>query len=148
MSCFGHFKIEPNSQIFSRIGTYRSYRYLFLIVGRTGITTVFAIRIHNPQSTFNFVARNQNRVVCYLTLNRFFTMNDYDAYDDDYVDSSHQNNNVANDMLPLTDEHQPPEVDFDDPSIAALPRVLLMGPRRAGKTSIQVRHIYTNTCTM
>ena len=71
-------------------------------------------------------------------------MNDYDAYDDDYVDSSHQNNNVANDMLPLTDEHQPPEVDFDDPSIAALPRVLLMGPRRAGKTSIQVRHIYTN----
>ena len=76
-------------------------------------------------------------------------MNDYDAYDDDYVDSSHQNNNVANDMLPLTDEHQPPEVDFDDPSIAALPRVLLMGPRRAGKTSIQVRHIYTYIhCTM
>lgn len=28
---------------------------------------------------------------------------------------------------------------FDqDPKIAALPRVLLMGPRRAGKTSIQV----------
>lgn len=28
-------------------------------------------------------------------------------------------------------------VDFDDPQIAALPRVLLMGPRRGGKTSIQ-----------
>ena len=30
-------------------------------------------------------------------------------------------------------------VDFDDPLIASLPRVLLMGPRRGGKTSIQVR---------
>lgn len=28
-------------------------------------------------------------------------------------------------------------IDFDDPSIASLPRVLLMGPRRSGKTSIQ-----------
>jgi hypothetical protein len=30
------------------------------------------------------------------------------------------------------------QVDFDDPEIAALPRILLMGPRRGGKTSIQV----------
>ena len=29
------------------------------------------------------------------------------------------------------------DVDFDDPRIASLPRILLMGPRRAGKTSIQ-----------
>lgn len=28
-------------------------------------------------------------------------------------------------------------VDFDDPRIANLPRILLMGPRRAGKTSVQ-----------
>eukprot|EP00594_Rhizosolenia_setigera_P011638 CAMPEP_0178962084 /NCGR_PEP_ID=MMETSP0789-20121207/14129_1 /TAXON_ID=3005 /ORGANISM="Rhizosolenia setigera, Strain CCMP 1694" /LENGTH=603 /DNA_ID=CAMNT_0020646117 /DNA_START=38 /DNA_END=1845 /DNA_ORIENTATION=+ len=28
-------------------------------------------------------------------------------------------------------------VDFDDPAIADLPRILLMGPRRGGKTSIQ-----------
>lgn len=28
-------------------------------------------------------------------------------------------------------------LDFDDPKIADLPRILLMGPRRAGKTSIQ-----------
>ena len=27
---------------------------------------------------------------------------------------------------------------FDDPRIADLPRILLMGPRRGGKTSIQV----------
>ena len=30
-------------------------------------------------------------------------------------------------------------VDFNDPKIASLPRILLMGPRRGGKTSIQVR---------
>ena len=30
------------------------------------------------------------------------------------------------------------EIDFDDPRVANLPRILLMGPRRAGKTSIQV----------
>ena len=68
-------------------------------------------------------------------------MNDYDGYDDDYADNSHYNNNLAgsamNEML-LTNEQQQPEVDFDEPSIASLPRVLLMGPRRAGKTSIQV----------
>jgi hypothetical protein len=29
-------------------------------------------------------------------------------------------------------------VDFEDPAIAALPKVLLMGPRRGGKSSIQV----------
>ena len=29
-------------------------------------------------------------------------------------------------------------IDFDDPKIANLPRIILMGPRRAGKTSIQV----------
>lgn len=29
-------------------------------------------------------------------------------------------------------------VDFTKPEIAALPRVLMMGPRRGGKTSIQV----------
>lgn len=30
-------------------------------------------------------------------------------------------------------------VNFNDPKIASLPRILLMGPRRGGKTSIQVR---------
>lgn len=33
------------------------------------------------------------------------------------------------------------EIDFDDPRIANLPRILLMGPRRAGKTSIQVSQL-------
>jgi hypothetical protein len=36
-------------------------------------------------------------------------------------------------------DHRPAEgVDFDDPKIASLPRILLMGPRRSGKTSIEV----------
>jgi hypothetical protein len=30
-------------------------------------------------------------------------------------------------------------IDVEDPAISALPRVLLMGARRGGKTSIQVR---------
>ena len=61
-------------------------------------------------------------------------MNDYDAYDDYDADNFQQNINK-----PITpNEQQHPDVDFDDPSIAALPRILLMGPRRAGKTSIQV----------
>ena len=34
------------------------------------------------------------------------------------------------------------EVDFDDPKIASLPKILLMGPRRGGKTSIQVRPVF------
>lgn len=31
------------------------------------------------------------------------------------------------------------DVDFEEPRISSLPRVLMMGSRRAGKTSIQVR---------
>lgn len=34
------------------------------------------------------------------------------------------------------------DIDFDDPRIANLPRILLMGPRRAGKTSIQVCRLF------
>jgi hypothetical protein len=33
-------------------------------------------------------------------------------------------------------------IDFDDPKIANLPRIILMGPRRAGKTSIQVKNLF------
>ena len=42
------------------------------------------------------------------------------------------------DLLLHQPHHNPiPAVDFDDPAISALPRILLMGPRRSGKTSIQ-----------
>jgi len=37
----------------------------------------------------------------------------------------------------LIDHHGAAAIDFDDPKIANLPRILLMGPRRGGKTSIQ-----------
>jgi hypothetical protein len=39
-------------------------------------------------------------------------------------------------------------INFDDPKIANLPRILLMGPRRGGKTSIQVRNAVNNYCTL
>jgi hypothetical protein len=65
-------------------------------------------------------------------------MNDYDAYDDDYVDGANVTGSNTNEFLQLSDEHQQPEVDFDNPIIASLPRIILMGPRRGGKTSIQV----------
>ncbi|KAL3797928.1 hypothetical protein ACHAWO_001409 [Cyclotella atomus] len=54
--------------------------------------------------------------------------NDDDASSDDII-LLHQPHNI---------HHAPiPAVDFDDPTISALPRILLMGPRRSGKTSIQ-----------
>ena len=31
------------------------------------------------------------------------------------------------------------DVNYDDPKISSMPKILLMGPRRGGKTSIQVR---------
>jgi hypothetical protein len=36
-------------------------------------------------------------------------------------------------------------MNFEDPKIALLPRVLLMGPRRGGKTSIQVCSLMMTT---
>lgn len=38
------------------------------------------------------------------------------------------------------------DVDFDDPKIASLPKILLMGPRRGGKTSIQVNIMFIVIC--
>jgi Ras-related GTP-binding protein C/D len=40
-------------------------------------------------------------------------------------------------LLHRPNSHPIPAVDFDDPTISCLPRILLMGPRRSGKTSIQ-----------
>jgi hypothetical protein len=44
----------------------------------------------------------------------------------------------TNDSNEVRHQHSSSAVDFTRPEIAALPRVLMMGPRRAGKTSIQV----------
>ena len=69
-------------------------------------------------------------------------MNDYDIYDDEYVDRTNTTTNGATDLLHGSDENQQPEIDFDDPMVVALPRIVLMGPRRGGKTSIQVSSIF------
>jgi hypothetical protein len=68
-------------------------------------------------------------------------MNDYDDYEDEY--NANSNALVQTDeplLLPtdVTAMHQQSNVDFEDPAVVALPRILLMGPRRGGKTSIQV----------
>lgn len=77
----------------------------------------------------------------------------HESYDVDAVDSGNSNMMMMNPAL--NDDDGPlfttflggdemalgnniPDIDFDDPQIAALPRVLLMGPRRGGKTSILV----------
>ena len=63
-------------------------------------------------------------------------MNNYEDYDDFH----HEQVLPSPPDEPLLTEAPPlqTDVDFDDPIVAALPRVLLMGPRRGGKTSIQV----------
>jgi len=66
--------------------------------------------------------------------------NEYSAYDSyDYVGTTAD---VSEDDGLLLVPGQPGramDINFDDPRIASMPRILLMGPRRGGKTSIQVR---------
>jgi len=58
---------------------------------------------------------------------------------DDYHDH-HYGGFVGDEGEQLLPKEDPrPVVNFEDPEIASLPRILLMGPRRSGKTSIQVR---------
>ena len=71
-------------------------------------------------------------------------MNDYEAYEDVVFESTDRLEEKEPLFLPQTAEEPLVSVDFEDPAIASLPRVLLMGPRRGGKTSIQVR--FLNVC--
>jgi hypothetical protein len=67
-------------------------------------------------------------------------MNDYGQYDVyDNLDREATNDGPL--FLDDDVENAEDKVDFDDPAIASLPRVMLMGPRRAGKTSIQVNFV-------
>ena len=73
--------------------------------------------------------------------------NEYISAYDDYNDYQQQNDagmliveggeSAPMDML----DGNAASIDFNDPKIASLPRILLMGPRRGGKTSIQVRSV-------
>ena len=73
--------------------------------------------------------------------------NEYSHYDDDaYNDSvaDHHHRQGEDDGLLITQglasssRGALDDINFEDPKIANLPRILLMGPRRGGKTSIQV----------
>lgn len=66
-------------------------------------------------------------------------MNDYDY---DYQEEDDE------EPLFLQREPEPSSlqnVNFDDPEIKKLPRVLLMGPRRSGKTSVQVSEAHNKS---
>lgn len=73
--------------------------------------------------------------------------NEYISAYDDYNDYQQQNDagmliveggdSAPMDMIGMGENAA--QIDFNDPKIASLPRILLMGPRRGGKTSIQVR---------
>lgn len=73
--------------------------------------------------------------------------NEYSAYDTyDYVGSTP--NETLDDesgllLVPggITGSTRTIDANFEDPKIANMPKILLMGPRRGGKTSIQVRTI-------
>jgi hypothetical protein len=70
-------------------------------------------------------------------------MNEYGDYDDDFdrVGGGGGLMTSSDDQPFFLQPHEdvlPQDIDFDDPAVVALPRVLLMGPRRSGKTSIQV----------
>jgi hypothetical protein len=70
--------------------------------------------------------------------------NEYSAYDSyDYVGGAA--NEPLDDesgmlMVPGAgrDSTRTLDINFDDPKIASMPKILLMGPRRGGKSSIQV----------
>lgn len=80
--------------------------------------------------------------------------NEYSAYDDSYNeyvggnhDEKHHLDDEGEDGLLIVGEAEQASagraggdaINFEDERISSLPRILLMGPRRGGKTSIQVR---------
>lgn len=67
----------------------------------------------------------------------------YDAYDYGAEQAPDDDGGVAVTAAQLTTSED--NNNFEDPRIANLPKILLMGPRRGGKSSIQVciyLHIY------
>jgi hypothetical protein len=64
---------------------------------------------------------------------------DYDAYD--YVGTAADPHEEDGLLVVPGQPGRPVDINFDDPKIAGMPKILLMGPRRGGKTSIQVRAI-------
>ena len=59
----------------------------------------------------------------------------YDSYD--FVGSGDAHDDEGMLLVP-GQPGRPADANFDDPKVASMPKILLMGPRRGGKTSIQV----------
>lgn len=79
-------------------------------------------------------------------------MNDYDyqnsadAYDFGGTTMYEGENIESTDNLGNRSLAREAEVDFEDDKISSLPKILLMGPRRGGKTSIQVGSAGSSDC--
>ena len=69
-------------------------------------------------------------------MNDYYQNSDYDFGGP--VDPGNEENIVSPEAVPGGLRART-EVDFNDSKIGTLPKILLMGPRRGGKTSIQVR---------
>lgn len=61
-----------------------------------------------------------------------------DQHQGHHGEHHHQQDQSSSAMQSFRGKTFSQEVDFDDPKINTLPKILLMGPRRGGKTSIQV----------
>lgn len=77
--------------------------------------------------------------------------NDYGGYDayNDYAGANHLDDDSGHALAPLAESMRSTgtgvETNWDDPKTKSLPKILLMGPRRGGKTSIQVSRLLLRT---
>lgn len=76
--------------------------------------------------------------------------NTYDAYDYGGTPEQPEEEHPMMGGVAVGQAGRPMDINVDDPKIASLPRLLLMGPRRGGKTSIQVSSISASQslCTL
>jgi hypothetical protein len=76
--------------------------------------------------------------------------NTYDAYDYGGTPEQPEDEHPMIGGVAGVQAGRPMDINVDDPKIASLPRLLLMGPRRGGKTSIQVSSTFTSQrlCTL
>jgi hypothetical protein len=74
--------------------------------------------------------------------------NEYSAYDAyDYVDAAVDPHEEDGLLVVPGQPGRTLDINFDDPKIASMPKILFVGPRRGGKTSIQVRSLSKNAQT-
>lgn len=99
--------------------------------------------LHHPSHLVVSIAATSPRYRSIVTLlNTNMQSSDYGGYDTyDYVGTGDAHDDEG--MLLPGQTGRPADVNFEDPKVASMPKILLMGPRRGGKTSIQVSLLLT-----